>query len=166
MGKIILCGPSASGKDYARKTFEQKGFTLGVSYTTRDSRPGEVDGEDYNFMSREQFTQWIKEDKWLEYDSVDNEVDGEVVVDYYGTSKDQFDKFDLFIMTPGGIKAIPEEYQNNFIVIAFDIDKDVRTERMNKREGWTLAKTNTRLEWEKEAFKEMPSDIKIKNKDF
>jgi len=166
MGRVILCGPSASGKDYARKMFETKGFRFGVSYTTRDPRPGEVDGLDYNFISKELFLQWDEEDKWLEWDKVKNSVNGVDQYDFYGTTKEQFEKFDLFIMTPSGIRDIPEEYQNTFVVINFDIDKDIRAKRMNNREDWTEDKTVTRLAWEEEAFKDSPSDIRVKNPDF
>ena len=166
MGKVILCGPSASGKDHARKIFETKGFTLGVSYTTRDPRPGEIEGVDYNFISKDQFKQWIKEGEWLEYDMVQNFVDGKVIEDYYGTTKDQFETYDLFIMTPIGINKIPKEYHETFVVLTFDIDKDIRTERMNNRKGWTKEKTDTRLEWEEKAFANSPADIRVTNPDF
>lgn len=166
MGKIILCGPSASGKDHARKIFTKKGFTLGVSYTTREPRPGEVNGVDYNFISKPQFERMIADDQWLEYDEVSNNVNGETIKDYYGTTKQQFDEYDLFIMTPSGIAKIPQEFHEKFVVINFDIDKDLRVNRMNAREGWDPKKTETRLAWEEKEFANSPADIRIKNPDF
>jgi len=38
-----------------------------VSATTRDPRPGEEDGRDYIFLSREEFERWIGEDRFLEW---------------------------------------------------------------------------------------------------
>lgn len=167
MGKVILCGPSASGKDYARKKFESKGFKFGVSFTTRAPRPGEVIGEDYIFITKEDFEGMIEKDMWLEYDRVDNKLeDGTVVSDYYGTTKEQFELFDLFIMTPSGIAKIPDEYQNQFVVIGFDIDEELRANRMQENRGWDLDKVATRLNWEKKEFRGFEADIKIKNSDF
>ena len=48
-----------------------------VSATTRQPRPGEVDGEDYFFLKRSEFEQMIEEEKLLEY--------AEYVGNYYGT---------------------------------------------------------------------------------
>ena len=167
MGKIILCGPSASGKDHARKTLQNKGFTLGVSYTTRDPRPGEVDGIDYNFLTKNEFEDMIKDDMWLEYDGVDNKMpDGSVRVDYYGTTKDQFETNDLFIMTPSGIKKIPNEFQDRFIVLAFDIDKNTRVDRMRLGRGWPEDTINTRLSWDDREFKDFKADYNHKEKSY
>ena len=49
MNKIILVGKGASGKDHLRKILEGRGFTYGISYTTRPPREGEIDGQDYYF---------------------------------------------------------------------------------------------------------------------
>ena len=38
-----------------------------VSATTRKPRPGEVDGQDYIFLSREKFERWIEEGEFLEW---------------------------------------------------------------------------------------------------
>jgi guanylate kinase len=166
MGKIILCGPSASGKNHARTVFESKGFKFGVSYTTRYPRPGEVDGYDYHFISNREFEEMISDDMFLEYDDkVANDSNGEPVKTYYGTTKENFEKCDLFIMTPTGIKNIPEDRLNEFVVINFDIDQNTRIRRMLGRE-WSLEKANNRLNWESKEFKDVPSDICIKNEDF
>jgi len=52
---------------------------LSVSYTTRAPRPGETDGRDYHFVSREQFRAMLANDEFLE--------SAEVYGNYYGTSK-------------------------------------------------------------------------------
>ena len=55
---IIISGPSGAGKStVVRRLLEEceLPLTLSVSATTRDPRPGEVDGKDYFFMSDEEF---------------------------------------------------------------------------------------------------------------
>lgn len=77
----IISGPSGSGKDSVmKKVFEkQPDIAFSISSITRDMRPGEVEGEKYNFISRECFEQMIKNDELLEHNVF--------VGNYYGTPK-------------------------------------------------------------------------------
>ena len=80
---IVLSGPSGVGKGTVRKAlFEmpEQEFVYSVSMTTRKPRPGEVDGEDYYFVTHEEFERQIKNGNLLEY--------AEFVGNYYGTPKD------------------------------------------------------------------------------
>ena len=54
-GKLAIVGPGASGKDYLRKRFMDRNFRFGISCTTRFPRETEVEGEDYFFLSDEEF---------------------------------------------------------------------------------------------------------------
>lgn len=77
---IVLSGPSGVGKGTVRKEiFSQAGnkFHYSISMTTRQMRPGEVDGKDYYFVSKEQFEQEIANGDMLEY--------AQYVDNYYGT---------------------------------------------------------------------------------
>ena len=72
--------PSGVGKGTVRKAlFSQPGndFQYSVSMTTRQPRPGEVNGKDYFFVSKEEFEQHIREGQMLEY--------AKYVDNYYGT---------------------------------------------------------------------------------
>lgn len=77
----IISGPSGSGKDSVmKKVFEkQPDIAFSISSITRDMRPGEVEGEKYNFISRERFEQMIQNDELLEHNIF--------VGNYYGTPK-------------------------------------------------------------------------------
>ena len=83
---FIICGPSGVGKGtvVAKLLASDPTLYFSVSATTRDPRPGEVDGKHYHFLSREQFDQWIQEDAFLEY--------AEYVGNCYGTPKQYIDK--------------------------------------------------------------------------
>ena len=84
---IVLSGPSGVGKGTVRKAlFEmpEQEFVYSVSMTTREPRPGEVDGVDYYFVSREEFERQIAEGNLLEY--------AEFVGNYYGTPKDKVEE--------------------------------------------------------------------------
>ncbi len=87
MGKIfIISAPSGTGKTtVARKVLEQiPDLVRVVTYTTRQPRPGEVDGQDYRFISKEEFETKIEEGYFLEY--------ANVYGNYYGTPKKDIEK--------------------------------------------------------------------------
>ena len=80
---IVLSGPSGVGKGTVRaKVFEESHHNLeySISMTTRAPRPTEVNGEDYFFVTHEEFAARINEGKFLEY--------AEFVGNFYGTPLD------------------------------------------------------------------------------
>ena len=77
---IVFSGPSGVGKGTVRQEIfstPDHQFEYSVSMTTRPKRPGEVDGVDYFFRTREEFEDLIKKGQMLEY--------AEYVGNYYGT---------------------------------------------------------------------------------
>lgn len=76
---IVISGPSGVGKGTVIKELMARCDSLrfSVSATTREMRPGEVDGVNYYFISRERFEQMIAEDALLEH--------AVYVGNYYGT---------------------------------------------------------------------------------
>lgn len=77
---IVLSGPSGVGKGTVRKAlFEEPDvdFEYSTSMTTRKPRPGEKNGVDYYFVSKEQFEENIQNGEMLEY--------AKYVDNYYGT---------------------------------------------------------------------------------
>ena len=77
----VISGFSGAGKDtLAGKLIREYGdYALSVSATTRAERPGEQDGKDYFFVSKERFLKMIADGELLEY--------AEYVGNYYGTPK-------------------------------------------------------------------------------
>ena len=84
---IIMSGPSGVGKGTIReKLMEDKTLNLfySVSMTTRNPRPGEQDGREYYFVSKEDFQKNIDNGNLLEW--------AEFVGNRYGTPKDKVEK--------------------------------------------------------------------------
>jgi len=77
---LVLSGPSGAGKSsLIHKIIDDIGKSyFSISTTTRPKRKGEVEGEDYYFVDKEEFEREIEEDQFLEYAVVHG--------NYYGTS--------------------------------------------------------------------------------
>ena len=121
--RIVLCGKAASGKDHLRQILEGRGFSYGISYTTRPPRVGEVDGKDYFFVDESEFKSLIEENFFYEHISFNGWN--------YGTSKEQWYETDVvFIMTPSGINKIKTEDRKSTFVIFIDIPIEIRRERL------------------------------------
>ena len=69
---VILSSPSGAGKTSIARALVKgnENFLFSVSATTRKSRPGEVNGREYDFLTVDQFRQKIKEGQFLEHAKV------------------------------------------------------------------------------------------------
>ncbi len=83
---FILSAPSGAGKTSLVSALleSNKHIALSISYTTRAPRPGEIDGKDYHFVSREKFLEMAKHGDFIE--------SAEVYGNLYGTSQSWIEK--------------------------------------------------------------------------
>ncbi len=83
---IVISGPAGSGKGTVIKELLKMSddFAYSVSATTRKARPGEVDGVNYFFVSRDDFEESIKNNDLIEYT--------EYCGNYYGTISNKVEK--------------------------------------------------------------------------
>ena len=78
---FVLSSPSGAGKTTLTKKIAENNsdFEISIYYTTRKSRPNEINGKDYHFVSKEEFNNLVKGNSFFEYANIfDN---------YYGTLK-------------------------------------------------------------------------------
>jgi guanylate kinase len=77
---VVLSGPSGVGKTTVAHRLKERGeYMRSVSVTTRERRPGEVEGKDYHFVSNEEFDRLLKNGELIEH--------AEVHRAHYGTPK-------------------------------------------------------------------------------
>lgn len=130
----IISGFSGAGKGTLVKALLEKYpdiYSLSISATTREPRPGEVDGKDYFFKSKEQFTQMISNGELVEYACyVDN---------FYGTPKEFVkSKLDagkdviLEIEVQGALK-VKAEYPDTLLLFVTTPDVDTLVDRLRGR---------------------------------
>jgi guanylate kinase len=84
---VIISAPSGAGKTTIVKHLLKSNLNLGfsVSATTRSPRAGEIDGEDYYFLTLEEFRRRVRNDEFVEWE--------EVYKDHlYGTLKSEIDR--------------------------------------------------------------------------
>ncbi len=130
---MIMSAPSGTGKTSISREilrmFPEVRFS--VSYTTRPPRPGEVNGNDYHFISEEAFRERIAQGEFVEW--VENY--GQL----YGTSKKAMDVFlekgdDLILdIEPRGAKAIREHYPYGVFVFILPPSLSELKSRLLKR---------------------------------
>ena len=74
---IILSSPSGAGKTTLVNLLSKKdNFVTSISHTTRNPRPGEEHSKDYFFVNDEEFKRLIKNEEFLEYAKVFNNLYG------------------------------------------------------------------------------------------
>ncbi|QCE33313.1 guanylate kinase [Acetobacteraceae bacterium] len=83
---LVVAAPSGTGKSTICKSLlsNNTDITLSISATTRQPRPGEIDGRDYHFYEKEQFEGLIENDGFIEW--------AKVYDNYYGTPRAPLEK--------------------------------------------------------------------------
>jgi len=81
---FAIIGPSGAGKGTVIKEIKKlyPQIKYPISFTTREKRTGETNGEVYYFISQEKFNDMIKNEEFLEYQKVHQNA-------YYGSSKQE-----------------------------------------------------------------------------
>lgn len=127
---IVISGPSGSGKTtVCNKLLEEiPALQYSISFTTRSPRPGEEDGRDYFFISKDQFEKRIKENKFLEYATVFG--------NYYGTDKEWVlsqEKDILLSIDVQGAGQVKKNYPDAVLIFLMPPSMKSLEERLRQR---------------------------------
>lgn len=128
--KLIICGPSGSGKDFLQRELIKKGLSFSPKITTRPKRKFEVEGQDYFFTTNEDFEKMKNNGNIFTYQSFKIGED----IWHYAISLENFEKKQLFIMTPHEINQISTELRKKCFIVYLDIDREIRKSRVCRRE--------------------------------
>ncbi len=143
---IVLSGFSGSGKGTIMKELMKKysdRYALSISATTRQPRPGETDGVEYFFKTKEQFEEMIAQDKLIEY--------ARYVENYYGTPKSYVEEqlasgkdVILEIEIQGALK-VKEKFPDTVLLFVTPPSADALKERLTGRGTETAEVIASRL---------------------
>jgi len=149
---LVLSGPSGSGKGTVSQAImkENKEIIFSTSVTTRTPRPGEVNGENYFFVSKTKFEQMVEKDELLEHAFVHT--------NYYGTPKqfvfDQIEKGEIVLLEIDvqGALQIKKKYKEAVFIFLIPPTMEELRNRLVKRDTESEEEINTRF---KNAFREL-----------
>lgn len=143
---VLFSGPSGVGKDTVLDIILSKDENLqrSVSLTTREKRAGETDGEDYYFITKEEFSQMIKDGQVLEYAQYGENI--------YGTPKAPVDKWlkegktVILKIEVKGAQKIRELYPEALSIFLLPPSMQILEDRIRRRATENEDDINRRLE--------------------
>lgn len=152
-GKLfIISGCSGVGKGTVLKQMlkARNDLLFSVSATTRDPRPGEVDGTDYSFITRTAFEDMIQKGEFLEYD--------EHNATYYGTPRAQIEEkmtrgLVLLDIEPKGAAQVIRSDLETELIFIMPPSMEVLEHRLRSRGDTSEEQIKMRMEraaWEME----------------
>ena len=132
---VILSSPSGAGKTSIARALveENKNFLFSVSATTRKSRPGEVNGREYHFLTVNEFRKRIDAGQFLEHAKVFGNLYGtplQPVLESINNGKDL-----IFDVDWQGGKQIRNSSLSKFVISIFILPPSIKAlqERLMKR---------------------------------
>lgn len=132
--KCLVVGKSGSGKDFLMRNLVKKDLIGCLKTTTRPKRKHETQGITYDFVSDLIFKQMIQNKELLCYQTFNvTPEDREPETWYYGITKKEFERAQVFIMTPGEFYLLDAETRKGCFVVYLDIDRPTREERVLRR---------------------------------
>jgi guanylate kinase len=146
---FILSAPAGTGKTTLVRMLAQEFSCVyeSISCTTRPIRPGEIEGQDYHFLSQEEFKKRISQGDFLEY--------AEVFGYHYGTSQvlvrkqqEMGNHVFLVIDTQGAMQLKEKQFPAVYIFVSPPSLEELK-ERLVKRQTENPEVIEKRLSWAK-----------------
>ena len=130
---FIIAAPSGCGKTSLVKALlgSSSKLSVSVSHTTRKPRKGEINGENYHFVSKERFGEMISNNDFVEY--------AEVFGNMYGTARSNIKKkleanIDIILEIDWqGARQVRENMPNSISIFILPPSKNVLLQRLTDR---------------------------------
>lgn len=149
-------GYSGSGKSEVAKAFEDMGYDVLQSYTTREKRYDDEWG--HTFCTTNEYEELKKSGEIVAYSLFAG--------DHYFSTKEQMYATDLYVVDPDGIEHLKRNISDiNFVTIYLKVDAATRIQRMKKR-GDSVEKILNRVTTDGIKFTNKKYDYAVPNSDF
>jgi len=140
---LVITGPSGTGKTTIKRILTEK-FNIPrlMSATSREQRPGEVNGTDYLFVSKKEFEKMIEEGRlleWVEYSG-----------NYYGLKKNR-NMEGVAVVEARGALRLKRMFHDKVRIIYLNTPEKIRKKRMLER-GDSPEEVDERLRADRERF--------------
>ena len=130
---FIIAAPSGCGKTSLVKALMErsKNLSVSVSYTTRKARKGEVNGENYHFVTKDTFAEMITNNHFVEY--------AEVFGNMYGTARSSINEklsanIDIILEIDWqGARQVRKNMPDTVSIFILPPSKDALLERLKNR---------------------------------
>lgn len=129
---VVISGFSGAGKGtLMKKLISEYEYSLSISMTTRNPRPGEIDGKDYFFVSTDKFEDTIAQGGFIEHASYCN--------NYYGTPREYVEKEleagrDVILeIEAQGALQVKKKFPEAFLVFVLTPDVETLYNRLKNR---------------------------------
>jgi guanylate kinase len=152
---IVISGPSGVGKDtVAQMMLENHDqFHFVVTATTREERKGEVDGEDYIFLTHDEFAKMIEQGELLEWAVVYNDYKGvpkQQIRDALASGRDVIMRVDV-----QGAATIRKLVPNAVFIFLIAESEEALVNRLVERKSETAEGLNLRIATARQEMKRL-----------
>lgn len=153
---VVISGPSGVGKDAVLKSLQQRSLPLHfvVTMTSREPRPGEIDGVDYFFVTQEKFKELIGQDEFIEH--------ALVYQDYKGIPKTQIREamasdLDVILRVDvQGAQTLRQLFPEALLIFLIPTNEKEWYERLRNRKTETPESLALRLQTAREELEYLP----------
>ncbi len=131
---IVISSPSGAGKTSVCHRLLERDDQLGLSIsdTTRSARDNEIDGKDYNFISKDEFKRRIRENAYIEFATVFGNFYGSLysnIEEHFSNGRDILFDIDW----QGATQLKKSSYSNIISIFIIPPSKDTIFERLTSR---------------------------------
>jgi len=156
-GKIfVVSGPSGVGKtslveNAISRLSKEIDISRMITYTTRQSRNGEENGKDYNFVSGQDFEKKVSDNFFLETNKYSGNLYGSPLIDQ---AELELGKSFIYILDIEGAKRAIKHYRGSTSVWIDPKDLKVLHNRLTKRGSETAKQIEQRIDQAEQEMKE------------
>jgi guanylate kinase len=153
---VVISGPSGVGKDTIVQRMKERGLSMHfvVTATSREQRETEIEGQDYFFVSKEQFEQMISEGELIEHAVVYGEYKGipkKHVSEAMDSGKDVVMRLDV-----QGAETIRSLYPQALLIFLSTQNEDELIERLKRRRTETAERLQLRIDTARDELEKVP----------
>ncbi len=154
---FVVSGPSGSGKTTLTRRVVRmvNNLRFSVSCTTREQRPGEVDGADYRFISRGRFEEMVQNKMFAEWALVHGHLYGTPIEELKMAQPSGSDL--LLDIDTQGARSIKNKCDSGVYIFITPSSLDLLKERLINRKGEGMIEIAGRLENAEKQMEEIHS---------